>query len=67
MSVKVKELAELTEADFKAFERVRVGGKYNMWDMRAERASKLDAETYIGVLTHYEALMEIFPHVRDDG
>jgi hypothetical protein len=67
MSVKEKELAELTEADFKAFERVRVGGKYNMFDPRAERASKLDAETYIGVLTHYEALMEIFPHVRDDG
>ena len=67
MSVKVKELVELTESDFKAYERVRIGGKYNMFDPRAESASRLDTATYLGVLTHYEALMEIFPHVRDDG
>ena len=67
MSVKAKELVELTESDFKAYERVRVSGKYNMWDMRAESASGLNAATYLGVLGNYEALMEIFPHVRDDG
>ena len=67
MAVKEKELAELTESDFKAFERVRVSGKYNMFDSRAESASGLDSATYLGVLSHYTALMEIFPHVRDDG
>ena len=67
MAVKSKELAELTEADFKAYERVRVLGYFNMFDPRAESASGLDTATYLGVLTHYEALMEIFPHVRDDG
>ena len=60
----VKDLAELTEADFKAYEKVRVRGKYNMFDPRAESTSKLNKETYLGVLTHYEALMERFPNVR---
>ena len=61
----VKDLAELTEADFKAYERVRVLGYFNMFDPRAETASGLDKETYLGVLTHYEGLMERFPDVRE--
>ena len=59
-----KDLAELTESDFQDYERVRVRGKYNMYDPRAESASGLDRETYLGVLTHYTALMERFPNVR---
>ena len=60
-----KTLDELTESDFRAYEKVRVRGKFNMWDRRAESASGLDIDTYLGVLSNYEALMERFPDVRD--
>ena len=59
-----KNLDELTESDFKSYERVRVRGKWNMWDRRAESASGLDTDTYLGVLSNYKALMERFPDVR---
>ena len=59
-----KNLDELTESDFRSYERVRVRGKFNMWDRRAEAASGLDTDTYLGVLSNYEALMERFPDVR---
>ena len=59
-----KNLDALTESDFQAYERVRIRGKYNMFDIRAEAASGLDEETYLGVLKHYTALMERFPNVR---
>ena len=59
-----KALDELTESDFRAYERVRVLGFFNMFDPRAESASGLDKDTYIGVLSNYEALMERFPDVR---
>ena len=59
-----KDLAELTEPDFQAYERVRVRGKYNMFDPRAKSASGLDEETFLGVVTHYKGLMERFPNVR---
>ena len=59
-----KALDELTESDFRNYERVRVRGKWNMYDPRAESASGLDKDTYLGVLSNYEALMERFPDVR---
>ena len=59
-----KALDELTESDFKSYERVRVRGKFNMWDRRAESASGLDTYTYLGGLSNYEALMERVPNVR---
>ena len=59
-----KTLDELTESDFKSYERVRVRGKWNMFDPRAESASGLDKDTYLGVLSNYNALMQRFPNVR---
>ena len=59
-----KALDELTESDFRNYERVRVRGKWNMYDPRAKSASGLDKDTYLGVLSNYEALMERFPDVR---
>jgi len=59
-----KALDELTESDFKSYERVRVRGKWNMFDPRAESASGLDKDTYLGVLSNYNALMQRFPNVR---
>ena len=58
-----KSLDELTESDFRAYERVRGSGKWNMFDRRAEYASGLDKDTYLGVLGNYKALMERFPDV----
>jgi len=62
-----KNLDELTESDFRSYERVRVLGFFNMFDPRAESASGLDKDTYLGVLSNYEALMERFPDVRDSN
>jgi len=59
-----KALDELTESDFRNYERVRVRGKWNMFDPRAESASGLDKDTYLGVLSNYNALMQRFPNVR---
>ena len=64
--VKAKPLSELTEADYRAYERVRAGGRYNMlMDAdKAARAARLSRETYLGVLTHYTELSERYPDVR---
>lgn len=43
-------------ADRKAYERVRKGGKYNMFDPRARRAIKLNPEEYSFVMKHYSEL-----------
>lgn len=59
-----KNLDELTESDFRSYERVRVLGFFNMFDPRAESASGLDKDTYLGVLSNYNALMQRFPNVR---
>lgn len=43
-------------ADWHAFEKVRKGGKYNMFEPRARRASGLDDEEYDFVKRNYSAL-----------
>jgi len=50
---------EFTEAqisNFKAYEKVRASGKYNMFDPRAIRASGLPQSEYIFVMDNYTAL-----------
>ena len=43
--------------DWRAYERVRKGGRYNMiTDPRANRATKLLHDQYLFVLQNYEAL-----------
>ena len=54
--VRAKGLDDLTIKDFKAFERVRAGGRYNMLDERAEQATGLDTATFKGVMENYGAL-----------
>ena len=44
--------------DWKAYERVRQGGRYNMFDPRARRATKLSEERYGFVMNHYTELRE---------
>lgn len=45
-------------ADWKAYERVRKGGRFNMYDPRARRATKLDGERYSFVMKNYSALRD---------
>lgn len=45
-------------ANWKAYERVRKGGKYNMFDPRARRATKLSHDEYMFCLKYYSELQE---------
>lgn len=45
-------------ADWKAYERVRKGGRFNMFDPRARQATKLDGERYKFVMRNYSALRD---------
>jgi hypothetical protein len=42
--------------DFKAYRKVQLGGKFNMFDPRATRATGLSESDYIFVLKNYIAL-----------
>jgi hypothetical protein len=44
--------------DWKAYEKVRSGGRYNMFDPRAKIAAGLCREDYLFVMAHYEKLRE---------
>jgi hypothetical protein len=44
--------------DFKAYRKVQMGGKYNMFDPRATRATKLSDAEYSFVLKNYVALQK---------
>jgi hypothetical protein len=45
-------------ADWRAFEKVRQGGKYNMFDSRAREAAGLRADEYSFTMQNYEPLRE---------
>ncbi len=45
-------------ADYRSYERVRKGGKFNMFDPRARRAAGLDAEQYSFVMRNFSELRE---------
>ena len=51
-----KPLDQISEADFRAYEKVRARGRWNMFDPMAKRATGLDNETYIGVMRYYTEL-----------
>ena len=42
--------------DFAAFEKVRSGGRYNMFDPRAQKATRLDREEYEYTKRNYYTL-----------
>jgi len=44
--------------DFKAYRKVQMGGKYNMFDPRAVRATKLADTEYSFVMKNYVRLRE---------
>ncbi len=54
---------EITKKQFQAYEKVREGGKYNMFDPRARATAKLDEETYVAILGQYSELVKKYPDV----
>jgi hypothetical protein len=44
--------------DFNAYRKVQMGGKWNMFDPRARRATKLSESEYIFVMKNYTALQK---------
>ena len=59
-----------TEGQLKAwetYERVRKGGKFNMYDTRARRATKLSSEKYSFVKKHYFELEAVVEAVKKKG
>jgi hypothetical protein len=56
-----------SKEQFQAYEKVRVRGRWNMYDPRAQRATGLTDKEYMAVLSNYEALMVLYPDVRKEG
>ncbi len=44
--------------DFKAYERVRAGGRYNMFDPKATAATHLNKDEYLFVMKNYSELKD---------
>lgn len=44
--------------NWRQFEKVRKGGKYNMYDSRAVAATKLAKDDYVFVMKNYSALKD---------
>ena len=62
------EFEEISKEDFEEYEKVRVGGKTNMFDVNMVcRLSKhkLYPDLVMGVMKKYGKLMEKFPGVRN--
>ena len=53
-------------ADWRAYEKVRKGGQWNMWDEDAKRASGLRREDYLFVLRNYSELKELAQRRSDE-
>ena len=43
---------------YRAYERVRLGGRYNMFDPKARKATKLDKDEFFFVMRNFSALRE---------
>ena len=48
---------------FDAYEKVRVSGKYNMFDERAMKESGLTKKDYLYVMEHYSELASKYKNV----
>lgn len=52
----MKEFTKQQLKDWQAFERVRKGGRYNMFDPRALAATKLERDEFLFVMSNYSEL-----------
>ena len=53
--------------DFKAYEKIRVRGRWNMWAVEAQTATGLSKDKYLAVLSNYDTLVKQYPDVRKDS
>jgi hypothetical protein len=49
---------------FERFEAVRSSGNWNMYDIKARKATGLTKDEYYSVMRNYTKLMELYPDVR---
>jgi hypothetical protein len=58
-------LKEITEAMFKAYVKVQMSGRTNMWDTATVSVLSriLSREDVLGIITNYETLSNKFPKV----
>ena len=54
----MKKFTQEQVKNWKAYERVRAGGRYNMFDPRARRTAKLSEAEYGFVMDNYSALKQ---------
>mgnify|MGYP001557777188 FL=1 len=55
----------ISKQEFQAYEKVRVSGVTNMWDVRlVENLSGLDRDTILAIIKHYSDLDVKYPGVR---
>ena len=52
--------------DWKAYERVRQAGLYNMFDPRARHATNLSSERYAFCMDHYSELKELTEEAENE-
>jgi hypothetical protein len=60
----MSEFTALQLKQWAAFERVRAGGRFNMFDPRARAATGLDDDDYLFVMENYTELKEAEEKVR---
>lgn len=56
MNEPTKKFTTQQRDNFRAYERVRKGSRWNMYDPRAVRATGLDREEYVFVMNNFAAL-----------
>ena len=57
---------DLTIDDFRAYERVRADGRFNMFDPNARALTGLSKDTYLAVMKNYRELVTTFPGIRKE-
>lgn len=65
--MEAREREEITKEEFETYEKVRISGETNMWDIKAVvRFSNfiLDEKKCLTIMGNYGKLMEKFPGVR---
>ncbi len=55
----MKRFTEKQLADWKAYEKIRVGGRWNMFMPKAQRATGLTREEYAFVIENFSELRDV--------
>ncbi len=58
------ELDDISQADFLAYEEVRVSGVTNMMSPDVRDLAGIDRDTHLGIMKHYSELCAKWPAIR---